>query len=82
MQHEHLDVLILGAGLSGVGAACHLKRDCPGKRFAIVGGYALSEPTKNPQIGGTRANIDGLGAQGDSADLQRELEYERRYCRP
>lgn len=30
----------------------------------------------------TRANIDGLGAQGDSADLQRELEYERRYCRP
>jgi monooxygenase len=33
---EHLDVLIVGAGLSGIGAACHLKTDCPGKTFAIL----------------------------------------------
>jgi monooxygenase len=33
---EHVDVLIIGAGLSGIGAACHLKRRCPGKSFAIV----------------------------------------------
>jgi monooxygenase len=33
---EHVDVLIIGAGLSGIGAACHLKRRCPGKTFAIV----------------------------------------------
>jgi monooxygenase len=33
---EHLDVLIVGAGLSGVGAACHLKTDCPDKSFAIL----------------------------------------------
>jgi monooxygenase len=33
---EHLDVLIIGAGLSGVGAACHLLRDCPSKRVAIL----------------------------------------------
>jgi cation diffusion facilitator CzcD-associated flavoprotein CzcO len=32
---EHVDVLIVGAGLSGVGAACHLTRDCPGKTYAI-----------------------------------------------
>lgn len=38
MSVEHLDVLIIGAGLSGVGAACHLKRLCPGKRFAILEG--------------------------------------------
>ena len=38
MSAEHLDVLIIGAGLSGVGAACHLKRLCPGKRFAILEG--------------------------------------------
>src|SRR5947209_91262 len=32
---EHLDVLIVGAGLSGVGAACQLKTNLPGKSFAI-----------------------------------------------
>ncbi len=30
-----LDVLIVGAGLSGVGAAYHLQQRCPGKRYAI-----------------------------------------------
>ncbi|GAA0997990.1 alpha/beta fold hydrolase [Subtercola frigoramans] len=33
---EHVDVLIVGAGLSGIGAASHLKRDCPGKSFVIL----------------------------------------------
>jgi monooxygenase len=33
---EHADVLIVGAGLSGVGAACHLRRGLPGKTFAIL----------------------------------------------
>jgi monooxygenase len=32
---EHLDVLIVGAGLSGVGAAHHLQDRCPGKSYAI-----------------------------------------------
>lgn len=32
------------------------------KRVAIVGGYALSEPTRNPEIAGTRAKVDGDGA--------------------
>ena len=36
MLPEHLDVLIVGAGLSGIGAACHLQADCPGKSFAIL----------------------------------------------
>ena len=30
------DVLIVGAGLSGIGAARHLQRRCPGRRWAIV----------------------------------------------
>ena len=33
---EHLDVLIVGAGLSGVGAAHHLQERCPGKTYAIL----------------------------------------------
>src|SRR6478736_7713434 len=36
MDHEHVDVLIIGAGLSGIGAGCHLRADCPGKTFAIL----------------------------------------------
>jgi monooxygenase len=35
-QTEHVDVLIVGAGLSGVGAGCHLLTECPGKSFAIL----------------------------------------------
>ena len=31
-----LDVLIVGAGLSGIGAAATLQRRCPGKRYAIL----------------------------------------------
>jgi monooxygenase len=33
---EHVDVLIVGAGLSGIGAACHLQDESPGKTFAIL----------------------------------------------
>ena len=33
---EHLDVLIVGAGLSGIGAGCHLQTQCPGKSYAIL----------------------------------------------
>ena len=33
---EHVDVIIVGAGLSGIGAACHLHRECPGRSFAIL----------------------------------------------
>ena len=38
MQTEtpHFDVLIIGAGLSGIGAAVHLQRHCPGKSYAIL----------------------------------------------
>jgi monooxygenase len=33
---EHFDVLIVGAGLSGIGAAHHLQRECPQKSYAIL----------------------------------------------
>lgn len=36
MAVEHVDVLIVGAGISGIGAAVHLQKLCPGKTFAIM----------------------------------------------
>ncbi|MGZ4656067.1 MAG: flavin-containing monooxygenase [Blastococcus sp.] len=33
---EDVDVLIVGAGLSGIGAACHLQEERPGKTYAIL----------------------------------------------
>ena len=31
-----LDFLLIGAGISGIGVACHLARGCPDKRFVIL----------------------------------------------
>ncbi|MFI5320973.1 MAG: flavin-containing monooxygenase [Myxococcota bacterium] len=33
---EHFDVLIVGAGISGIGGAYHLQHQCPGKRFVVL----------------------------------------------
>ncbi|MCC3290063.1 alpha/beta fold hydrolase [Arthrobacter sp. zg-Y1110] len=33
---EHLDVLVIGAGLSGIGAACRLRMDHPGRSVALL----------------------------------------------
>jgi monooxygenase len=36
MTTEHVDVLIIGAGLSGIGAGCHLSKKCPDKKYLIL----------------------------------------------
>src|SRR3954468_9512117 len=36
MTAEHVDVLIVGAGLSGIGAGYHLQAECPGRTYAIL----------------------------------------------
>lgn len=36
MNSEFYDVVIIGAGLSGIGSAVHLQRDCPGKSYCIL----------------------------------------------
>lgn len=42
---QHFDVLIIGAGLSGIGAGARLRMDCPGKTFAILEGREASGGT-------------------------------------
>ncbi len=36
VSSEFFDVVIVGAGLSGIGAACHLQKECPGKSYVIL----------------------------------------------
>ncbi|MEO6885091.1 MAG: NAD(P)/FAD-dependent oxidoreductase [Jatrophihabitantaceae bacterium] len=58
MPTEHVDVLIIGAGLSGIGAACHLTRECPGKTYRIV--------ERRQAIGGTWDLFRYPGIRSDS----------------
>ena len=57
-QIEHLDTIIIGAGLSGIGAAVHLQQDFPGRRFAILESRAA--------IGGTWDLFRYPGVRSDS----------------
>lgn len=76
-HRRHLTVSLLGAlAIAPVAAVAQDAGDtapsadtstASGKRFAVVGGYALSEPTRNPSIAGTRSQVDGDGAATLSA---------------
>jgi monooxygenase len=55
---EHFDVLIVGAGLSGIGAGVHLQRDCPGRSYAIL--------EARERIGGTWDLFRYPGIRSDS----------------
>ncbi len=58
MATEHFDVLIVGAGLSGIGAGYHLQANCPGKTYAILEGREA--------IGGTWDLFRYPGIRSDS----------------
>ena len=36
----HADVIIIGAGISGIGTAVHLSRECPGRDYLVLEGRA------------------------------------------
>ncbi len=55
---EVLDFLIVGAGISGIGMAVHLTKDCPGKRYAIL--------DRRDQLGGTWDLFRYPGIRSDS----------------
>ncbi|MFH8470726.1 flavin-containing monooxygenase [Streptomyces sp. NPDC017991] len=54
----HVDVMVVGAGLSGIGIACHLTTKQPGRTFAIVDG--------RDAIGGTWDLFRYPGIRSDS----------------
>lgn len=45
MSSEYFDIVIVGAGLSGIGAAVHLQQECPGKSFLLLEGRENSGGT-------------------------------------
>src|SRR5690349_9256961 len=55
---EYIDVLVVGAGLSGVCAGYHLQKNCPAKRYLILEGRA--------DIGGTWDLFRYPGVRSDS----------------
>jgi cation diffusion facilitator CzcD-associated flavoprotein CzcO len=55
---EHFDVIVVGAGLSGIGAGYHLQRDCPGRSYLILEG--------RDAIGGTWDLFRYPGIRSDS----------------
>ncbi len=55
---EYVDVLIVGAGLSGIGAAYHLQTKCPAKTYTILDGRSA--------IGGTWDLFRYPGVRSDS----------------
>ena len=58
MTNEHFDVLIIGAGLSGIGTAVHISQECPGKRLAIL--------ERRQRVGGTWDLFSYPGIRSDS----------------
>jgi cation diffusion facilitator CzcD-associated flavoprotein CzcO len=58
LDQADVDVVIVGAGLSGIGAACHLRTRCPGKTFAILEGRS--------RMGGTWDLFRYPGIRSDS----------------
>lgn len=66
-RHTPLNIALLGAIALAPAVASAQDGDARSDRFAVVGGYALSEPTGDASIAGQEAELDGEGAPTLSA---------------
>ena len=57
-KNEHFDVLVVGAGLSGIGSAYHVKTQLPDKSFCVLDGME--------SFGGTWLTHNYPGVRSDS----------------
>ena len=58
MTTPHFDLIIIGAGLSGIGSACHIAREYPQKTLAIL--------ERREKMGGTWDLFRYPGIRSDS----------------
>ena len=64
---EYFDVIVVGAGLSGIGSACHLQTKCPGHSYVILEGRA--------GLGGTWDLFRYPGLRSDSEMYSMAYEF-------
>ena len=55
---EYFDVVVVGAGISGIGAGVHLQRECPDRSYVILEGRS--------ELGGTWSLFKYPGIRSDS----------------
>lgn len=67
MSNQHHDILIIGAGLSGIGTACHFAEEFPGKSLAIL--------ERRERIGGTWDLFRYPGIRSDSDMLSFSYKF-------
>ena len=58
MNNKYKDIIIIGAGISGIGAACHLSRKHPNKTYIIL--------ESRKEMGGTWSLFKYPGIRSDS----------------
>ncbi|MZR62816.1 NAD(P)-binding protein [Alcanivorax sp. DP30] len=58
MEAQHYDIIVIGAGLSGIGTACHIAREYPDKTMAIL--------ERREKVGGTWDLFRYPGIRSDS----------------
>ncbi|GGY35987.1 flavin-containing monooxygenase [Streptomyces xanthochromogenes] len=58
MEQQHVDVLVIGAGISGISAACHVLRDNPGASVVVL--------ERRARVGGTWDLFRYPGIRSDS----------------
>ncbi len=68
MSDDDLDMVIVGAGISGIAMAVHLQRECPDKRFVML--------DRRTEIGGTWDLFRYPGIRSDSDMYTMSLESE------